>query len=270
MNSTVVITGASSGFGRLTALRFAAAGWHVVGSMRRPDTCPPELIDAGIQRVALDVTDPSSVTAAVDAVVDTTGRIDVLVNNAGHGGHGMFEAFTDAEVRAMFETNFFGALSVTRSVLPVMRKQQSGTIVNITSIAGMVSGATSGVYAATKFALEAITESMASEYAPLGVRIRSVAPGAFHTGFRGANRDGTSPLSGEFATYAETLRTTLDARIEAMYDGAPDPTMVAETVFEVATGDTTTIRTPVGPDAVAVATSLHSMPRQDFLDQMGR
>ena len=269
MTSTVLITGASSGFGRLTALRFARAGWHVVGSMRNPDACPRELSNAGVRAVALDVTDPASVAAAVSAVVDTTQRIDVLVNNAGHGGHGIFEAFTDAEVRAMFETNFFGALSVMRSVLPIMREQRSGTIINITSIAGMVSGATSGIYAATKFALEAITESMASEYAPSGIRVRSVAPGAFHTGFRGANRDGSAPLDGDFATYAETMRATLDARIEAMYDGAPDPSMVADTVFEVATGDTSTIRTPVGPDAVAVAAALHSMPRQDFLDQMG-
>ena len=269
MTSTVLITGASSGFGRLTALRFARAGWHVAGSMRRPDACPTELTDAGIQAVALDVTDPTSVAAAVDTVVETTGRIDALVNNAGHGGHGIFEAFTDAAVRAMFETNFFGALTVMRSVLPTMREQRSGTIVNVTSIAGMVSGATSGVYAATKFALEAITESMAVEYAALGIRVRSVAPGAFHTGFRGANRDGSAPLDGEFATYANSMRTTLDARIEAMYQGAPDASMVAEAIFDVATSDTPTIRNPVGPDAVAVDAALHSMPRQRFLDQMG-
>ena len=217
----------------------------------------------------MDVTDAASVAGGVDAALGSGGRIDVLVNNAGHGGHGLFEAFTDAEVRGMFETNFFGALNVMRAVLPTMREQGVGTIVNVTSIAGMVSGATSGIYAATKFALEAITESMAAEYAPLGIRVRSVAPGAFHTGFRGANRDGSAVLSGEFAAYAETLRATVDARIEAMYDGAPDASMVADTVFDVATGEGTTIRNPVGPDAVAVDAALHSMPRQAFLDQMG-
>lgn len=270
MTSTVLITGTSSGFGRLTALRFARAGWHVAATMRNPDNCPLELAEAAVQAIALDVTDVDSVAAGVDKILATTGRIDVVVNNAGHGGHGVFEAFTDAEVRSMFDTNFFGALAVMRAVLPPMRRQGSGTIVNVTSIAGMISGATSGIYASTKFALEAITESMAAEYAPLGIRVRSVAPGAFTTGFRGANRDGSAPLDGEFAAYAEKLRTDIDARIEAMYDGAPDAAMVADTIFDVATGGGTSIRTPVGPDAVAVDAALHSMPRQAFLDQMGR
>ncbi len=270
MTKTVLITGASSGFGALTAKKFSEEGWNVVATMRSPDRDQSLGKLDGVKVIELDVTKPETIERALKTTLDTFGQLDVLVNNAGHGGHGVFEAFTDAEIRAMFETNFFGALAVSRAALPLLRKQGHGVIINVTSIAGMISGPTSGIYAATKFALEAVTESMATEYAPLGIRVRSVAPGAFTTGFRGANRDGTAQVDDQLAAYAGELYKELDVRIDAMYEGAPHASMVADKIFHVATTADTPYRNPVGPDAEAVDAALHAMPRQAFLDQMGQ
>lgn len=267
MSKTVLITGASSGFGRVTAEKFHSEGWNVAATMRRPEneTELVKLENAAVFR--LDVTDPASIDAAVGSALGRFGGLHALINNAGHGGHGIFEEFTDADIRAMFDTNFFGALNVARAVLPHFRAQKEGAIVNVTSLAGIVSGPTSGVYAATKHALEAMTESMALEYAPLGIKVRSVAPGAFVTGFTTAYRDGSAEIDEELRPYAAQMRDMIQGVIRDMYANASDLSLVPDKIFECVTGETP-FRNMVGADAEAVAAALQSMPRQAFLDQM--
>ena len=178
------ITGCSTGFGRALAQRVLARGWRVVATARNPAS----LADLGSDRVLalpLDVTDPAHPAAAVKQAEARFGRIDVLVNNAGYGYLAAIEEGEDAPVRAMFETNVFGLVAVTKAVLPVMRRQRSGHILNLSSIGGLVSFPATGYYHATKFAVEGLSGSLAQEVAPLGIKVIVVEPGPFRTDFAG-------------------------------------------------------------------------------------
>lgn len=182
---TAVITGANSGFGRLTAEAFAADGWRVYATMRNSTTknaqAAAELRGAGISVVDLDVTSDGSVDAAAKTILAETGSIDVLVNNAGTGHFGIEEAFTPASVEAQFATNVVGPLRVNRAFLPAMREQKRGLVVFVSSIVGRVVIPLSGVYTASKWALEALAETASYELAPFGIDVAIVEPGAFPT-----------------------------------------------------------------------------------------
>ena len=170
MKKTVLITGCSSGFGRLTAKTFHERGWNVIATMRSPEN-ETELTQLdGVLVTRMDVTDPDSVTLAVDGGIGRSGAIDVLVNNAGFGGHALFEQFSDESVRAMYDTNVFGLMNVIRAVLPHMRRQDEGCVINITSVSGLLGTPTSAIYSSTKFAVEGLTEALALEYGPLNIR----------------------------------------------------------------------------------------------------
>lgn len=179
------VTGASRGFGREIVEEVLRRGHQVVATARRPETLRDVFPDAGDSLLAapLDVTDADQVHDAVAQAINRFGRIDVLVNNAGHGTLGAVEEVSDAEVRSVFDVNVFGLLSVTRAVLPVLRRQGSGTVINISSSGGFVSHAGWGVYCATKFAVEALGEALRQEVAPLGVAVTTVEPGGFRTDF---------------------------------------------------------------------------------------
>ncbi len=241
----VLVTGGSSGFGLLIAQRFAAAGDIVVATMRNPANADPALTGvSGCEVIALDVTDQASVDAAVAHTLETHGQIDVLVNNAGVGLRGAIETVTDAAAKDLFETNFFGALRMIRAVLPGMREQQSGVIVNVSSLAGIVTPPFEGIYAASKYALEAATEALHYELGPFGVRAHLVEPGRFPTSFAASRVD--APTDG-YLTLFERWETVFDA----MGADAPpaDPQRVADAVFEVASDPTAPVRRLVGDDA---------------------
>ncbi len=239
----VLITGCSTGFGLSIAQRFLAAGETVVATMRDPSRAPTEL--KGAQISALDVVIDDSVDAAISRVLDDHGHIDVLVNNAGVGMHGAIEDTSDFQAKDLFETNFFGTLRVTRAVLPAMRAQGSGVVVNISSLAAVVTPPFGGMYSATKRALEAVSEAMHFELAPFGVRVHLIEPGGFETSF-GANRRDVSGTA-----YSELME-----RWELAYEKVPgreggpsDPGLVAEAVFEVANDPSAPLRRLVGADA---------------------
>ncbi len=242
----VLVTGGSSGFGLLIAKRFAAAGDTVVATMRNPARADSALTDiAGCEVIALDVTDQASVDAAVSHTLAAHGRIDVLVNNAGIGLRGAIETVTDAAAKDLFETNFFGALRMIRAVLPGMREQQLGVIVNVSSLAGIVTPPFEGIYAASKYALEAVTEAMHYELGPFGVRAHLVEPGRFPTTAFATSRV-DAPID-SYLTLFERWETVFDA----MGADAPpaDPQRVADAVFEVASDPTAPLRRLVGDDA---------------------
>jgi NAD(P)-dependent dehydrogenase (short-subunit alcohol dehydrogenase family) len=178
-----LITGASTGFGRILAGEVARRGDRAVGTVRNSEHVA-ELKAAGVSTVLLDVNDAARSAPAVAEAVGLLGGLDILVNNAGFGLMGAIEALDDAAIRAVMETNFFGALRVTRAAIPELRRQ-GGVIINISSMAGMVGMAGAGAYCASKFALEGLSEALAQELAPFGVKVLVVEPGAFRTDFSG-------------------------------------------------------------------------------------
>ena len=172
---TVLITGCSSGIGRLAAQTFQANGWNVIATMRTPEK-ETELNKLDNLLVArLDVTDSVSVEAAVANGIERFGEIDVLVNNAGRGGRALLEQMSDEKIRDVFETNLFGAMRVTRAILPHMRKRGDGCVINVTSMAGVIGLAAETAYCSAKFAAEGFTESLYWECKPLGIKVKSVA-----------------------------------------------------------------------------------------------
>lgn len=244
---TVLITGCSSGYGLETARHFHAQGWNVVATMRTPRE---ELLPRSdrLRVVGLDVTKPESIAAALEA----SGPIDVLVNNAGIGLFGAFEATPMATVREVFETNTFGVMAMTQAVLPRMRARGSGVIVNVTSSATLAPMPLVAVYTASKTAIEGFTASLAFELEAFGVWVKLVepgyGPGTSFTSNGSARMQGLIPEP--YAPFAAEVFATFGQ--PAAVTSPPD---VAEAVWRAASDTTGTLRFPAGPDAVALARS---------------
>ena len=256
MPKTILITGASTGFGRDTAETLARAGHKVFASMRDPlvknRVHAEALRTKGIETIELDVTDVESVNQAVAVVVANAGRIDVLVNNAGVASAGVSEAFTDQQASAVFDVNVIGLHRVTRAVLPILRKQQDGLIVNIGSILGRVTFPFFGIYGASKFAVEALTDSLRYEVSQLGVDVTLVQPSAYPTQMYGsAAQPADAARVAEYGDIGE-IPGAMFAQFQALFESpeAPNPHDVAEAIARL-------IETPKGqrPARSVVGTS---------------
>ena len=270
MKKTVLITGASSGFGKLAAKKFQSEGWNVVATMRSPDK-EQELTETdNVLVVRLDVTDTASIREAVKSAIESFGSIDVLVNNAGYGGHALLEQATDEHIRAMYETNVFGVMNVSREVLPLMRKQKAGRIINVTSMAGMLAAPTISVYASTKHAVQGLTEGMAYDYKPLNIQVKSVLPGAYPTTrFNASTDNDLTNGDEELVAHADRLHSHLRGIAEQMASQGgtvADPQEVAEKIFECATSETP-VHNPVGSDSEMLVGMMEGGPRRNFIDQ---
>lgn len=247
---TWFITGASRGFGALIAEKALAAGDAVVAAARNPKTVTDRLGDhPNLLAVTLDVTDEAQAHAAAKAAVERFGRIDVLVNNAGYGLLGAVEEASGAEVEALYRTNVFGLLAVTRAVLPHMRRQRSGRILNLSSVGGLRSGAGFGVYCSTKFAVEGLTEALSAELAPLGVFATAVEPGYFRTDFLDSTSLSISPAS--IADYHETAGATRTRAAEVSHNQPGDPRRLAQVLVEFVDAPNPPVRLPLGSDTAA-------------------
>jgi len=268
MKKTVLITGCSSGFGKLTAKKFQQEGWNVVATMRSPEkeTKLTQLDNVLVTR--LDVTDQERVTKAVKQAIEAFGAIDVLVNNAGYGGYALFEQFSEETIYAMYETNVFGVMRVSRAVLPYMRQQKEGTIINVTSMGGILGLPLASIYCSTKFAVEGLSEAMAQEYGPLNIKVRTVGPGAFGTGFSAARDDKLNNGDDEVKVHAQKLATHLAQMIQQGGEEA-NPQDVADLIYDCATTETP-IHNVVGADAKMIMDMKNSMPQQAFLDQIAK
>jgi len=236
MSKTILITGASSGFGRDTAETLFRAGHTVYASMRGAQDKNREtagvLRELGVKTVELDVSADASVEAGVKRVLAEAGTIDVLVNNAGIGSAGVTEAFTAEQAKAVFETNVIGLLRVTRAVLPSMRQRRDGLIINIGSVLGRVTFPFLGIYGASKFAVEALTDSLRYEVSQLGVEVVEVQPSAYPTNFfAGIQTPADAEVTesyGEVGQIPDAMFKSFTARFEG--EDAPNPHDVAEAV----------------------------------------
>lgn len=246
MTQTIMITGASSGLGRATAIYFADKGWQVAATMRNPEKEKELAMDPQIQLFQLDVTSTDSVNQAVQDIHQKFTTIDVLVNSAGFGATGAFETTTDAEIAAQFEVNTFGAMRVTHAVLPIMRTQHSGTILNISSFGGVVGQAFGTLYASSKFALEGFSEALSHEVAFLGIKVALIEPGSVETGFRSSMMMGKNDIP----AYTERLSEMMPKFIarSSSFDKASTED-VAQTIYQAATDGKTQLRYVVGDDA---------------------
>jgi NAD(P)-dependent dehydrogenase (short-subunit alcohol dehydrogenase family) len=247
---TWFITGASRGFGALIAQKALAAGDAVVATARNPASVTERLGQyPNLLAVALDVTDEAQAHAAAKAAVERFGRIDILVNNAGYGLLGAVEEATGAEIEALYRTNVFGLLAVTRAVLPHMRRQRSGRILNLSSVGGLRSGPGFGVYCSTKFAVEGLTEALAAELAPLGIFATAVEPGYFRTDFLDATSLSISPAS--IADYDATAGAVRAHAAVVSHNQPGDPQRLAQVLIEFVDAPNPPVRLPLGSDTAA-------------------
>ncbi|QRM31445.1 oxidoreductase [Microvirga sp. VF16] len=253
---TWFITGASRGFGALIVEKALAHGDQVVASARNPKAVTDRFGDSpNMLAVALDVTDEAQSHQAVKEAIARFGRIDVLVNNAGYGLLGAVEEASGAEIEALYRTNVFGLLAVTRAVLPHMRRQRSGRILNFSSIGGYRSGPGFGVYCSTKFAVEGLTEALAAELSPLGVHVTAIEPGYFRTDFLDATSLSVSPI--EISDYAETAGAVRSKAAQISHNQPGDPDKLAEAVVAFVDAPNPPVRLPLGSDTVAAIEAKH-------------
>jgi NAD(P)-dependent dehydrogenase (short-subunit alcohol dehydrogenase family) len=253
------ITGTTSGFGRALVDAVRARGESVVASARRPEALA-DLAGDDVLVVKLDITRPDEIEPALDAGVSRFGRIDVVVNNAGIGFVGALEEMSLADLRSVMETMFFGPAALTRAVVSRMRKQGSGRIVQISSMGGQVTAPGYSAYCAAKFALEGLSEAVAAEVAPFGVRVLIVEPGSFRTGLLGRSLHASAPLP----QYAATVGATRDYIEREDGRQVGDPAKAAAAIVAALDAEEPPLRLALGADAVDGIRAKHEMLRRDL------
>jgi NAD(P)-dependent dehydrogenase (short-subunit alcohol dehydrogenase family) len=253
---TWFITGASRGFGALVAERALAKGDNVVATARNAKAIAERFGEhANLLAVALDVTSEEQAIAAAKAAIDRFGRIDVLLNNAGFGLMGAVEEASAAEIEAVYRTNVFGLLTVSRAVLPYMRKARSGRVLNISSVGGYRGGAGFGVYSSTKFAVEGLSEALHAELAPLGVHVTVVEPGYFRTDF--LDSSSLSVSSKHISDYEATAGKVRAVAGGLNHNQPGDPAKLADVLVAFADAPNPPVRLPLGSDTVAAIEAKH-------------
>jgi NAD(P)-dependent dehydrogenase (short-subunit alcohol dehydrogenase family) len=244
-----LVTGSSRGIGFVTSITLARNDFLTYASMRNLDKekeirLVVDKENIPLKTLQLDVTDSTSVNNAIKSIMDETGRIDVLVNNAGYGLVGAFEELSIEEIKQQFETNFFGVIRVTQAVLPIMREQKSGIIVNISSGAGRFGYPNGSAYVSTKFAIEGLSESMAYEIEPLGVRVVLVEPGFVRTNFSNVVAKRSQSPSSQYSKMTEKMAESFD---QMKLNSSP-PELVANVVLEAVTSKNPDLRYLAGKD----------------------
>lgn len=261
--NTILITGASSGIGEATAKHFQANAWNVVATMRNPESAG-DLADLdNVHVTRLDVTDAGSITEAVKSGIERFGRIDVLLNNAGYGAYGALEAFSMERIRRQFDTNVIGLMEVTKAVLPHMRKNRAGTIINTSSIGGQITFPLGTLYHGTKFAVEGLSEALHYELEPLGIRVRIVQPGMIKTNFGGSSFDFAMDENlPDYAPMADAM-----GRVFGKLASNPSaPEAVAEVIWEAANDTGDRLRFRAGADAVELLDRRKAKDDAIFID----
>ena len=259
----VLITGCSSGIGHATALRLVNDGWTVYATARRPETLS-ELQQAGCRTLALDVCDEASMQAAVRAVTETEGAVGVLINNAGYSQSGAVESVPLPDVRRQFETNVFGLVALTQLVLPGMRAQRFGKVVNLSSMGGRLTFPGGGLYHATKYAVEAISDALRFEVRGFGVDVILIEPGLIVTRFGETAAGSVAQAAGEPGPYAEfnasVAKLTAGAYTGPMAKLGGPPERVADVIVKALKAKKPRARYPVTPSARLLINQRRMMP----------
>ena len=263
MNKVWFITGCSTGFGRYLAMEALAKGYLVVVAARNPNDVKDIVANYANTSlvVKLDVTVPAQITSSVNEAIEKFGKIDVLVNNAGIGYFGAIEESEEAEVRRMFEINVFGLAHMTQAVLPIMRKQRSGHILNIASIGGLRSFPGVGFYNATKYAVDGLSESLSKEVAPLGIKVTIVAPSGFRTDWAGRSANDSKIVIDDYATTAGKNKGDIRG-----YSGNQpgDPVRAAKAMIQVVETENPPLRLLLGAAALKGARIKLEELKHDF------
>lgn len=270
-NKVAVVTGSSSGIGYETSLTLARIGFLTYTTMRNLNKSEniksvATKENLPIRITQLDVTDSVSINNAIQAILSEKGRIDVLVNNAGYVLDGAFEDLSMDEIKAQYETNVFGLIRTTQAVLPAMRKQESGTIVNISSIAGRFGYPGGSAYISTKFAVEGLSESMAYELEPFGIKVIIIEPGVVRTNIFSSvvvakkSQDPNSPYS--------QMKQKVASSFERMMKNASFPELVAKVVLEAVTNESPNLRYLAGKDAETWLDAKRNMSDKEFYKMM--
>ena len=260
---TALVTGASSGIGEATALKLYELGYTVYGAARRVDRLE-QLAQRGVRPVAMDVTDEESMRAGVGRIIADTGRIDVLVNNAGYGSYGAIEDVPGAEARRQFDVNVFGAMRLTQLVLPHMREQRSGTVVNISSMGGKIFTPLGGWYHATKFAIEALSDCLRLEVKPFGINVVVIEPGGIKTEWGDIAADHLREVSGSgpYADQAAVMAKSLGS--EANAGRTSPPSVIANAIGKAVTARRPKTRYAVGFGAKPMIAMRRILPDRGF------
>jgi NADP-dependent 3-hydroxy acid dehydrogenase YdfG len=257
------ITGCSTGFGRELVKLILKNGWNAIITARNPDQVKD--LASGYESTSLvlplDVTDKAQIQSAIKAANEKFGKIDVLVNNAGYGYFTSVEEGEEDKIRAQFETNFFGLVNMMQAVLPGMRAQRSGHIVNFSSIGGLRAFTATGYYHATKFAVEAISESLSQEVAPLGIKVLIVEPGPFRTDWAGRS---TSRTGTKLDDYGETVGKRMTASLEGSGKQAGDPVRGCEAIIEAVQSNQPHLRLLLGEIAYKLAEEKLDILKENF------
>jgi short-subunit dehydrogenase len=266
-----IVTGSSSGIGFETSLTLARNGFYTYATMRRleeekskPLTDIAKNENLQLQVIDLDVDNDNSVANAIDTIVNERKRVDVLVNNAGYALGGPLEYAAMNEIKAQFETNFFGAVRVMQAVLPIMRRQATGKIVNITSMGGRISIPLSSSYHGSKFALEGVSESIQYELEPFGIKVILIEPGAVGSNFW-RNIKIAKSSSDSDSPYSQFGNKILKA-FKVMEQNVISPSVVANTILDAVTSDNPQLRYVVGEDAAKTIEARKNMPDKEFGD----
>jgi NAD(P)-dependent dehydrogenase (short-subunit alcohol dehydrogenase family) len=266
-----VVTGSSSGIGYETVLALARNGFTTFATIRNlgkagqiESVASKEKLP--IHVVQLDVTDDASVQNAIQEVMKKAGRIDVVVNNAAYGLTGAFEDLSIEEIKTQYETNFYGVIRVTQAILPIMRKQGSGRIVNISSGAGRFGYPGGSAYVSTKFALEGLSESMAYELEPFGIKVVLVEPGVIRTNF-GSSMILAKRAQNPSSPYSHMMQR-IGASFEQLQKNASDPDLVANIVLQAATSQNPELRYLAGKDVEAWVESKRKLSDAEFINSM--
>ncbi|AFY36130.1 SDR family oxidoreductase [Calothrix sp. PCC 7507] len=246
MPKTVLITGTSSGIGKLTAIYFAQQGWNVAATMRNPGNSQDLSSFSNLKLYSLDVTDNNSIQKAIASAIQDFGQIDVLVNNAGFGVDGVFEAMTDEIIEQQFNTNVFGLMRVTRAIIPHLRAKGGGTIIQIASMGGRITFPLYSIYHSSKWAVEGFSEALHYELEPFNIKIKIIEPGAIKTEFYGSSRQF---ITGDNLRMYQSLVDTVEKVSQQAGKNGEPPELVAQVIFQAACDRTRKMRYAVGKPA---------------------
>lgn len=260
--NTILITGASSGIGKATAMRFQSEGWNVIATMRDPAAGVDLAALDNVLVTRLDVTDSASIAAAVAEGIARFGRIHALLNNAGYGAYGPLEAFSTDRIRRQFDTNVIGLLETTKAVLPHMRTNRAGTIVNISSIGGQITFPLGTLYHGTKFAVEGLSEALHYELEALGIRVRIIEPGMIKTDFGGRSFD--FAMDDNLSDYVPTAQA-MGRLFGKLASDPSSPEVVADVIWQAVNEPGDRLRFRAGKDAEALLDERKAKSDAEFI-----